>query len=172
MCDPATMATLASISSTYGTAMTVGSGLITAYSQMQNARTAAAAAEQTAAQNAKAARETLEQGKDESDQRRAAGAALKAENRAALAASGVDVGGEHALDILDDQSTIIEEDAFSIRETSRRRATGLSQSAANAMTEAGSQKSKAIFAPISTLLTTGAKVGSKYTPYIAQGAYE
>ena len=175
MCDPATIATLQTIGTamagTAGTAATIGAGLITAYSQMQNARVAAQAAEATAAANTQAARETLEQGESESDRRRAAGAAVIAENRAALAASGVDVGGEHALDLLDDQSTIIEEDAFSIRETAKRRATGLSQSAANALTEASSQRSKAVFAPISTLLTTASKVGSKYTPYVAQGAY-
>lgn len=176
MCNPGFITTITKIGTTMagslGTAATIGGGLITAYSQMQNARVAAQAAEATAAASSQAARETLEQGAEESDIRRRAGAAQIAENRAALAASGVDVGGEQALDILDDQSTIIREDAFAIRETARRRATGLSQSAANALTEARSQRSKATFAPISTLLTTAAKVGSKYTPYVAQGAYQ
>lgn len=175
MCNPAFLTTLTQIGTglagSLGTVATIGSGLITAYSQMQNAKAATQAAEQTATAQERAAFETLQQGEDESDRRRAAGAAIKSENRVALAASGVDVGGEHALDLLDDQSTIVEEDAFAIRETARRRATGFSQDAANSLTEANSQRSEATFAPISTILTTAAKVGSKYTPYITKEAY-
>lgn len=152
-----------------GIAATVAGGVVTAYSQVRNAKMQQRAANRTAVAQDEAARDALEQGNQESDRRRAAGAALKGENMAALAANGVDVGSEQAIDLLDDTHDLIEDDAFTIRENSRRQATNFAQGAANSRADAASAKSAAFFAPISTILGTTAKVGNKYASMA--GAY-
>lgn len=149
-----------------GTIASIGSGVLSAYSQVQNSKAQAAAAISTAKAQEEAARDAIEQGDQESDKRRRAGAAMQAENIAGMAANGIDVGGVQALDVLDDNQFLIEEDAFSIRENARRSATNLSQSAANSRAEAASARSNSVFAPISTVLTTAAKVGNKYATWV------
>jgi len=148
-----------------GTIASIGGGVISAYAQVQNSKAQAAAATRTAEAQDEAARDAIEQGKQESDKRRRAGAALQAENVAGMAANGIDVGGAQALDVLDDSQFLIEEDAFTIRENSRRQATNLAQGAANSRAEAASAKSNAFFAPVQTLLSTASKVGNKYASW-------
>ena len=135
---------------------------------MQNAKAQAEAATRTARAQEQAAREALEQGADESDRRRQAGAALMGENRAAMAANGVDVTGAQALDVLDDTRFLIEEDAFAIRENSRRQARNFSQSAANSRTQAENARRDAFFAPVQTLLSTASSVGRQYSSWVAE----
>lgn len=147
------------------TIFSVGSGLLGAYATFQDSRAQASALEQQAAQQEAAARDRLEQGREESDRRRRAGAIQQGQQVAALAANGIDVEGDLALDLLDDSSTLVSEDAFSIRENARRGATGLSQQAANSRTSAANARSEGTFGAISTVLTTGAKVGSKFRQY-------
>lgn len=177
MCaDPVTMmmalktatAAIGTTLGTAGTALTVGGGILSAYTQMQNAKSQAKAAEMTAVAQEEAARQSIEQGNDESDRQRRIGAIRAAENTTAFAANGVDVGSVAALDVLDDAHTINEEDAFTIRENARRTATGQFQSAANARTQASAHKSDAFFAPVQTLLSTASKVGRKYAPVAAK----
>ncbi len=147
------------------TLFSVGSGLMGAYATYQNGQAQASALEQQAAQQEAAARQSLEQGREESDRRRRAGAIQLGDQRAALAANGIDVEGELAIDLLDDSSALISEDAFSIRENSRRSAAGLSQQAANSRTSASNAASEGMFGAVSSVLTTGAKVGSKFRQY-------
>ena len=162
---------------TIGTAASIGGGVISAYAQVQNAKAQAEAATRTAQAQEEAARQALEQGAQESDRRRQAGAAMIAENTAAMAASGVDVTGAQALDVLDDTRFMVEEDAFAIRENSRRRAEGHSQAAANSLADASSARRNAFFAPVQTLLSTASSVGRRYASWVpesqrsAQGAY-
>ncbi len=177
MCvDPVSLTTIgstiagavSSVGSALGGASTlfgVGSGLLGAYATYQNGRAQASALEQQAADQERSARQRLEQGREESDRRRRAGAIQLGNQRAALAANGVDVEGELAIDLLDDSSQVIDEDAFSIRENSRRDATSLSQQSANSLTQAANARSEGTFGAISTVLTTGAKVGSKFSRY-------
>lgn len=175
MCvDPATAiasikAATTAIGSTLGglgTAASIGGGVISAYAQVQNAKAQAAAAQRNAQQQEEAARQAIEQGEQESDRRRRAGAALLAENTAALAANNIDVSGAQALDLLDDTQFMVEEDAFAIRENSRRRATGHSQAAANSLTDAANANRQAFFAPVKTILTTASKVGRRYSSWV------
>ena len=172
MCfDPISMMAMAGAGGTFGTIATIASvagGVITAYSQVQNAKAQAAAATRTAEAQDQAALDAIEQGNQESDKQRRAGAAMVAENTAAMAANGVDVTSAHAIDILDDTSLLVEEDAFSIRETARRKAGNFSQSAANSRAEAKSAKSQAFFAPIKTLLSTASSVGNKYASWLPE----
>lgn len=171
MCvDPATMIAgiskaAAAIGSSLGglsTAVSIGGGVLSAYGQMQNAKAQERANLRTAALQDQAALDAIEQGNQESDRRRRAGAAIAAENKVGMAANGVDVSGAHALDLLDDQQALIAEDAFTIRANSRKQAGQYSQQASNSRADAASAKSQAIFAPVKTLLGTASKVGSKY----------
>ena len=166
-----------SIGTTLGTAASIGGGVISAYAQVQNAKAQAEAARRTAQAQEEAARDALEQGAQESDRRRQVGAGMIAENTAAMAANGVDVTGAQALDVLDDTRFMVEEDAFAIRENSRRRAEGHSQAAANSLADASSARRNAFFAPVQTLLSTASSVGRRYASWVpeaqrsAQGAY-
>lgn len=162
-----------------GTIFSIGSGLIGAFAQIQNANAEAAALEQQARldeiqakEEEEASLEFLERGREESDRRRRAGAIQKGDQRAALAANGVDVEGELAIDLLDDTSTIIADDAFAIRENSRLEAEGETQKARNSRwraagnrTKASNVKSAGTFGAIGTILSTGAKVGSRFSSY-------
>lgn len=159
-----------------GTAVTIGSGVLSAYSQVQNSRLQAQAAARTAQAQEEAARQALEQGEQESDRRRQAGAAMASSNMAAMAANGLDVSGAQALDILDDTRFLVEEDAFAIRENARRRGEGFSQAAANSMADAASARRNAFFAPVQTLLSTASTVGRRYASWVPEarrstGAY-
>lgn len=170
MCiDPLSLGAIGSfIASNVGTVASVASGLVGAYATVQNSRAQAKALEAQSAQEAEAARDALIQGEEESDRRRRAGAIQAGEQRAALAANGIDVEGEIALDILDDNQTLIEEDAFAIRENSRRAAKGFAQRSANSSTQASNARSQGTFGAISTVLTTASKVGSKFAKYTPQ----
>lgn len=162
-----------------GTMSGLGSGLISSFALIQNARAEAAASEQQArldeiqAREEKAASlELLERGREESDRRRRAGAIRKGEQRAALAANGIDVEGELAIDLLDDTSRIIANDAFAIRENARLAAEGATQKARNSRwraagnrTKAGNVRSAGTFGAIGTVLSTGAKVGPRFRSY-------
>lgn len=171
MClDPASAALLATQGGTASTAIgglssifQLGSGLLGAYAVYQNSQAQAAALKQTAELQEIAAAQEIKRGEDESDRRRRAGAIQIGEQRAAMAANGVDVTGELALDLLDDTSTLIAEDAFSIRENARRNAQGLLNQAANSRTQAANASPQGKYGAIGTILTTGAKVGPKFS---------
>lgn len=167
-----TAAASAGIWGTIATAATVGSGLLSAYSQVQNNRSMAKAARQTSEAQSAAALEALEQGEQESDRLRARAAQQQGENVVALAAQGVDVSGAQAIDLLGDSALLVEEDAFSIRENARRTAEGYSQQAANSMSQARTYDSNAFFQPIGTALGTVSKVGNKYAAWaVNRGEY-
>ncbi len=151
---------------TIGTVATIGGGVLSAYSQVQNANAQADTATRTANLQSEAALQALEQGNQESDIRRQQGAAARATNTAAMAANGVDVTGAQAIDVLDDSQTLLEQDAFAIRENSRRTAGNFSQASANSIASANSARSQAAFAPIKTLLGTAASVGNKYKSWV------
>jgi len=168
------------------TAFTIGGGLLSAYGQMQNARAAEASArasarvsEQNARAQERANLEILEAGREESDKARRQAALTQGTQRAAMAANGVDVTSADAIDLIDDSRWLAEADAFAIRENARRRAQGGAVTAANyradadsARMDAASARSAAFYRPLGTILTTGAKVGSKYSAWAADDQYE
>lgn len=156
---------------TIATAATVASGALSAYSQVQNSRASSRAAAQSAQIQEQAARDAIEQGEQESDQLRARAAQEQGENMVAMAAGGVDVEGAQALDLIGDYKSLVEEDAFSIRENARKTATGFSQQSANSMAESKTFSSNAFFKPIGTALGTVASVGNKYASWAQQGSF-
>lgn len=145
-----------------GTALTIGSTAIGAYSQIQSSKTTEAVANANAAAQDAAARDAIEQGKDQSDKHRRAAAAGRSQNIAAAAANGVDVTGLGASEMFDDSLDMGEEDAFAIRENSVRAAEGHSQSAANYRAQASQAGRDAFYKPLSTLIKGASKVGNKY----------
>jgi hypothetical protein len=159
------------LAGTLGTILQVGGGVVGAVSQAMNARAASTAARRTAAAQQQAARDALEQGEQESDQRRRAGALLQGQNQVAMAANGMDVTAAHSLDILDDTQGNVEQDAFRIRSNAQRQAQQFSQGAANSMAEAASYRSQALFQPLQTVLSTGARVGERYASWVAADRY-
>lgn len=190
MCVPAIMPALATVGKTVGTALGLGGGAagagglgmagnaavalqtigggLTALSQYQNAKVAGKVARQNAAAADEAARERIAAGERESDKQRRIGAIQEGRTRAAMAANGLDPTGADALSFLDEQGTLIEEDAYTIRENARRGAQQGAQTAANFRAEAATARQNAFFQPISTVLTTGAKVGNKYSTWVAE----
>lgn len=154
-----------------GTGMQALSGALGAVGQFANSRAQAAAAEASARRAERSARQSIEAGDQESDLARRRGAALIARNTVAQAANGMDVTGAHALDILEDSKQGIEQDAFRIRTNARREAEALSGQAANFRAEAASARSSAIFQPLQTILTTGARVGQRYASWYAGQRY-
>lgn len=162
---------------TVGTIATAGSGILSAYSAIQNGNAASAAAEATARAQETAALQAMEAGDRENLLHRRRVGQLQGENRAALAANGVDVNSTAALDLLQDTRLQAEEDAFAIRENAVRSANAYGQQAANSRTEGANAKSGSRWGAAGTILGTAAKVGDRFKPYVnsqrvkAQGGY-
>ncbi len=171
---PALWSTLTAAGGTMGaigTAATAASGVVGAYSSIQSSKAAAAAAEATAKQQAAAARESIIAGDQESDRQRRAGAAVLSQQKVAMAANGVDLNSASALELLDDTKAGIEADAFAIRKNATNQAQNYNQMAANSITEGRNAKSQGTWGAVSTLLSTGAKVGEKYSQWARKGSY-
>lgn len=151
-----------------GTAASAASGVIGAYSSIQQGQAAKAAAKATAAQQEAAARDSLRAGEDESDRQRRAGAAMLSQQRVAMAANGIDVSASSAIEQLDNTRGLIEEDAFAIRKSSLTNANSYMQQAANSRAEGANAASAGMWGGVGTLLSTGAKVGSKYSQWARQ----
>jgi len=181
MClDPASIAAISTFAAanagTIATVSAVASAGVTAYSQVKNNRAIEAGAKATAKAQDKAALDAIESGDQQSDLRRRAAAQTAAENTTGLAANGVDLDSSAALDLLDDNKQIVEEDAFTIRENARKQGGQFAQQAANSRAQANTAGSAAFFQPIGTALTAGASVGAKYAGWArdnqaAQGAF-
>ena len=154
-----------------GTALQLVGGLVTGLSQMANAQAMADAAKRNAEAAHRAALETLETGREESDLAQRRGAQQIAANMVAMAANGRDVTDPNALEILDDSQTMVTQDAFRIRENARRAADAQEVQAANYAAEAAMYSQQAAIAPISTLLSVGAKVTERYASWAAGQTY-
>lgn len=182
MCfDPITLAasfasmgtTLSSaLSGTLGTVATIGSGIVGAVSSVQQGNAAAAAARATADQQEKAAMQTLEAAEMEEMRMRRSFMRQQGENRVALAASGVDVGSTAALDLLGDNRSEFEEDAYVIRTNAAREANSYGMAAAASRQEGANAKSRGRWGAASTLLSTATLVGDRHKKYVQQGRYE
>lgn len=145
-----------------------GAGLLGTVATIQQGAAARRAANETALEQEEAARERIQQGEKESDRRRRAGAILEGEQRAKLAANGIDVEGDIALDLLDDTSSLVAEDAFAIRENSRLDGQALNNQARNSRTQGDNAFKSGLYEGIGTALATGAKVGAKFRQYTPQ----
>lgn len=154
---------------TLGTIATVGSGLVSTMGMMQQGKAAAAAANATAQQQELAAQQTLEASDRELTLLRRQQAQVQGGNRVALAAAGVDVNSQEAMDLLNDYDLQADEDAFVIRENSLRAARGYGQQAANSRLEGANAKSRSRYGAAGTILETATKVGDRWKPYVYEG---
>lgn len=166
-----TMTTAMGSMGAIGTVASAASGVVGAYSAIQSGNAAAAAAEATAKQQEAAARESIIAGDEESDRQRRAGAATLSQQKIAMAANGVDLNSASALELLDDTKTGIEQDAFAIRKNATNQAENYYQMAANSRTEANNARSQGTWGAVGSLLSTGAKVGEKYSQWARKGSY-
>lgn len=172
-----TAAAGSSIMGTIGTIASIGSGVVGAVSSIQGGNAAAAAASATAQQQERAAIQAMEASEREAmlTQRRAA--QMRGENRVALAAQGVNVNSVEAIELLENFDTQVEEDLFAIRENGVRAANSYGQDAANSRAQGASAKSQGRWGAGSSLLSTAARVGERWRPYVyqnrvtAQGGY-
>lgn len=148
-----------------GTFAGIGGSIFSAISGKQNADAQADALAIQAADLERESRERIEQGKEDSDRARRRGAIQEGEQRAAFAANGIDVSSVSALDLLDDTQELIADDAFSIRENSRRSAQVTAAQAGNVRTQRKNVKRNARNRLIGTALGGASKVGAKFAGF-------
>jgi len=153
-----------------GSVASAAAGGVSAYSAIQQGQAAKEAARATAKMQEESAQQAVQQGEEESDRQRRAGAALMAQQRVAMAANGVDVSSAAAIEQLDDTKGLIEEDAFAIRTGANRSAGGMMQAAANSRTEGNNAASQGLWGGVGSILSTGARVGAKYSQWARQRA--
>lgn len=154
-----------------GTALSLVGGLVSGISQMNNANAQAEAARRNAEAAHRTALETLETGREESDLARRRGRQQIAANTVAMAANGRDVTDPNSLEILDDSQEMLAQDAFRIRENSRRAANAQEVQASNYAAEANMYANQAVIAPISTILSTASGITERYAPWYAGQQY-
>lgn len=82
-----------------------------------------------------------------------------------MAANGIDTSAASAIEQLDSTKGAIEDDAFAIRKNATQQAGVYSQQAANSRAEGANARSAGMWGAAGTLLTTGAKVGPKYSEW-------
>lgn len=160
-----------------GTAATIGSSVLGAYTAVQSGKATQAAAMATAKQQEQAAEQALDAGEREVDLLRRRAGQQRGANRVAMAASGVDVNSATALDLLKNFDDQVNEDAYQISLQSTRTANTYGQQAANSRAEGRSAASAGNWGAGSSLLQGAAKVGERWRPYVynnrvkAQGGY-
>jgi hypothetical protein len=164
MCEPATL-------------MAIGSTLMGAFGQIQQAQAASAAGKynaQVAEMNAtladRRARDALERGKVDEQRKRNEVAAIKGKQMAAMAANGVDLGFGSPLDTLIDTATLGEIDALTVRTNAARESYDHSVDAVNKRAGATLSNMQARSAlqggylnAAGTILTGGSKAYQSYS---------
>ena len=151
MCDPVSMA----VASFAGTALS-------AFGQVQAGQQAAAAAEYNAAVARnnqiiadRQAEDALKRGQVAEEEQRRRTRAMAGTQRAALAASGIQLDQGSPVDILSDTAQFGELDALTIRNNAEREAYGYRVQGMNFGAEAGLQQSRAGSAMSSALIGAG-----------------
>lgn len=153
-----------------GTGLQVAGGAASALGALQQARVAKKTAALNAKMQTEAANEAIRLGEERSDRQRRAGAAARADMKAAMAANGIDVTSAGALDLLDESKTFNEADAMAIREDYRIQAQNNLAGAQNSLIQGSSQAASARTGAFRTILGTASRVGKKYSKQVV-GAY-
>ena len=143
-------------------ALTIGSTLLSAGGAIQQGQAANRAAQYNAQvqdMNAKIAernaRDAIERGQLEEQQKRQATAAVIGRQRAAMAANGVDIGFGSALNTLVDSAMIGEIDALTIRSNAAREAYAYDVDATNRRADAKLSRAQGRAAVTGSLLEAG-----------------
>jgi hypothetical protein len=134
----------------FGLALTAASTLLGAAGAKQQSDASASAARYEAkvqdmnvTLSEQRARDALERGKVEEQQKREQVAQMQSKQRAAMAANGIDVGYGSALDIMVDTATLGEIDALTIRKNSANEAYDYRVDAANGRASASLRRANA-----------------------------
>lgn len=151
----------------------VGSGIMGAVGAVQQGNAAAKAAEASAKAADNAAINAIVEGEQRAALQMRKGAKLLGQQKAAMAANGVDVGSGDALEVLDDTHGEVMADALAISTTAYNRAESYGQQAANYRTEASSAASMGRATAYTSLLGAASKVSSRWSTYAGTpgGAY-
>lgn len=158
------------------TMLTIGSTILGGAGAIQTANAQSAAAKASASVNDmnariadRAAKDALERGKKDEQQHRAKTAALIGQQRASMAANGVDLTFGSPLDLLVDTAVLGEMDALTIRSNAYKEERDIRQQANNFRTQAGVDRASAssiktggYLNAAGTLLGGGAKAYSVY----------
>lgn len=178
MCLPAAVAAIPSLftgagaaAGSVGTLAKIGmaaqgvAGVVGAAGAINQGNIAAAEAKANSKAQSEAAMQALAQGSEESSERFKEGRKLLARQRAVMAANGVDVNSDQALDILDDTRTDTTEDAYAIRTNAARQADGFRQQQANYSAAASAAKTSSRYQAAGTLLSTASSVSRRWAQY-------
>lgn len=158
------------------TALTIGSTALSAMGSIQQGQAAAASANynaKVADMNAqiseRRARDALERGKVEEQKKRTQAQQVLGQQRAAMAANGVDIGFGSPLDTLVDTATLGEVDALTIRSNSAREAYDYKVQAANGRADANLSRMNAKSASTGGYLNAASTIltgaGNAYKSY-------
>lgn len=156
--------------------LTLGSTALSAMGSIQQGQAAAASANynaKVADMNAqisdRRARDALERGKVEEQKKRTQAQQVLGQQRAAMAANGVDIGFGSPLDTLVDTATLGEVDALTIRSNAAREAYDFKVQAANGRADANLSRMSAKSASTGGYLNAGATLltgaGKAYGQY-------
>lgn len=142
MCNPAAV----------GLVFTIGSSIYSAQSQSQAADYNAAIQRRNAQMSDRAAQDAEQRGRVEADRRRDLAQRQLGQQRAAAAASGIDLASGTALDIQEGTAEIGEIDALTIENNAAREAYGIRVGASNARAGASLSETQGSNAATSTIL--------------------
>ncbi|AIN18862.1 hypothetical protein CH54_1401 [Yersinia rochesterensis] len=167
MCDPTSAVV----------ALSIGSSLMGAYSQYQTGKANQSVANANADAQEVAARDAINTGNAQADQRRQQARQLAGKQTATMGASGADLSTGNALDIFGDTAAGGELDALTTVNNAQRQAAGLEFQAGVSRTQGAIQKQSGNMGAFTTLLNAplsayGAykTVGGAWSPFSQKGA--
>ena len=152
-------------------AMTIGSGLLSAYGMYQEGQQADAVAKYNARQTENEAVKTRNAYTEKENDHRRQVAELMSKQRAKFGASGVDVSSGSALDLQTDTLDIGETDALRIRSTADDEVKSMNEQAKLTRQQGKNAAKAGKISAVGSLLSTGGQVAGKwYTPSSAANA--
>jgi hypothetical protein len=166
MCEPATISTILLVS---GMAVTAYAGNEQAKAEREAGNYQAEVAEVNAKQADYRAEQAGRIGAVKEEQHRAEVRRMAGNQRATLAANGVDVGSGTALALVDETYTLGEADALTIRYNAMNEAWGHRQTAVEFRQQGQFANYRGKTAAQGTYLTTAANLSGQYAQYLQQG---
>lgn len=151
MCGPVAIAIA-------GAAMSAASTITAGMAASNQANYQAQVDKMNAQAAAERSRDAVTRGEDQLRQHQQQSAVIAGNQRAALAANGIDPGSGSALDFQIDTQQNIQEDSYAITRNFQRERQGLLQQSSNYMADAAAQKSKASGALIGTAFGVASSV--------------
>lgn len=167
---PATMATVSMSTQAAGAVSSAAGSYYGAATSRASLEAQAAVARANARISEAAARQEITRGARDVSAMRTKMAGVKGAQRAAIAANGIDLRSNSALDVLTSTDYVTETDAATIEENAMRSAWGYRVQGGNAMSaavgaQAGADSISPLLATTGTLLTSGGRVADSWYRY-------